>query len=83
MMYVLVRPLGGLTNCAPFLSAGFPSACHMRRMWLKAVNNDVSEVFDALIFGFLNPGCAPVGTVVCFPVMRAVDLINGQRQVFI
>jgi len=74
---ILVGPLRGFAHRSPLLGACVPSAGRVRRLLFKAVDDDLPQLLDALLFGFLHPSSAFIRAVVGAPMMCAVYFVDG------
>mgnify|MGYP000130343771 CR=1 FL=1 len=77
VMHVLVGPLRRFTDGTPLPSAHVPSLRNVRRLWLKALDDDTPQFFNALTLCFLYPSSASVRAVVSAPVMSVVHFVDG------
>lgn len=82
-MDVLVGPLGGLTDGAPFPGVGVPPLADMGIFGLKALHQHPPQVFYPLRLGLFHPRRAGVGLVTSLPVVGAVHFVDSSQQIII
>ena len=80
---VLVGPLGGLADGAPFPGVGVPPLADVGLFRLEAADEYPPQLFHSLRLGLLHPRRAGVGLVASLPAVGAVHFVDGKQQIII